>query len=136
MSLWHCCQRTDAYLITLSNGYDFSSHSYPLGELSLWFSWALWLHFLTLWFQRSRAGREFPDWSIHLCYGQEITARRSSKSLDWGMGSKRHADSPSPNREPGDQMFRLNYQTVDFCPTPPNVLSFLIGMETNFILEF
>lgn len=85
VSSWLPCQRSDVYLITLSNGCDFSSHSYPLGKLLLWFDWALWLHFLTLWFQRGRAREELPGWSICLCYGQATTTR-PSKSLGLGVG--------------------------------------------------
>lgn len=66
-------QRTDAYLITLSNGCDFSSHSSPLGMRSPCFSWALSLHFLTPWFQRSSAGGACPGWSICLSSGHEKT---------------------------------------------------------------
>lgn len=97
-------QSTDAYLITLSNGCDFSSHGYPLGKLLLWFSWALSSHFLTLWFQRIKTGGEFPGSSICLCYGQENT--RPSKSLGLGAGWEEFADSPHPKlwRCPYDEL--------------------------------
>lgn len=85
ISSWLPSQKTDVYLITLSNGCDFSSHSYPLGKLLLWFSSAIWLHFLTLWFQRGRGSGEFPGWPICLCYGQMNTTW-SSKSLGLGVG--------------------------------------------------
>lgn len=77
-------QRTDAYLITLSNGCDFSSHSSPLGMCSPCFSWALSLHFLTPWFQRSSAGGECTGWSICLCSGHQKT--RWWGFLELGVG--------------------------------------------------
>lgn len=139
ISSWLPCQRTDVYLITLSNGCDFSSHSYPLGKLLLWFSSAIWLHFLTLWFQRGRASGEFPGWSICLCCRQPTTTW-SSESLGLGVGQKNHVDSQCPNLLSQVSIWLISITKEQiYCFIFiffQNALPFLIEMGTNLILEF